>query len=170
MNDDGRVIVGAVGKPFGVKGDVYVHPDPDLDHEFPEGKVYLTDRGSLTCRHSRLHSGRRIVRFEEATDRGSAESLRGSVLLLPRAEIELEEGAYWVSDLVGAEVTDPDGGLVGVVERIEDAPAHDLLVVARPDGGEVLIPAIDEFIEIDDGDVIVHAIPGLLDLSQAEET
>jgi 16S rRNA processing protein RimM len=164
-----RVVVGAVGKPFGVRGDVYVHPDPDLDHDFPAGQVYETDRGTLRCAASRLHSGRRVVRFEQASDREAAEALRGTVLTVPRDEVPLEEGAFWVSDLEGAEVVDPNGDVVGVVEAVQDGLAHDLLVVARPDGGEVLIPVVDEFVEVTEDGIVVRPIPGLLDLSEADD-
>lgn len=164
-----RVVVGAVGKPFGVAGDVYVHPDPDLDHEFPVGQVYTTERGDLRCVRTRLHSGRRVMRFEGCEDREAAESLRGTVLTLPRSDIALAEGAYWVSDLQGAEVVDPQGALVGVVEAVQDAPAHDLLVVARPDGGEVMIPAVEAFVTVAEGKVVVRPIPGLIDPAEADE-
>lgn len=158
-----RVVVGAVGKPFGVGGDVYVHPDPDIDHDFPVGYVYETGVGPLTCVSSRLHSGRRVMRFEEAGDRQAAEGLRGTVLTVALAEVPLEDGAYWVADLLGLEVVDPAGDVVGVVEAVVDGLAHDQLVVARPDGGEVLVPAIEEFVSVEDGRIVVRPIPGLLD-------
>ena len=169
MGDD-VVIVGVVGKPFGVDGDVHVHPDADLEHDFPVGTVYDTERGELTVEATRLHGDRRLVRFGEAADRGAAEDLRGLALTLDRAALPLPEGAAWVEDVLGAEVVDEDGQVIGALERVLDTPAHDLLVVARPDGGEALIPAVEELVEIGRDRIVVRAIPGLLDADAAEDT
>lgn len=164
-----EVIVGAVGKPFGVHGDVYVHPDPDVAHDFPEGTTFEAGGQTLTVVESRLHAGRRLVRFAEADDRGAAEALRGTVLTLPRDAIELEEGAVWLDDVLGFDVVDEEGALIGVLENVLDSPAHDLLVVARPDGGELLVPAVDDVIEVGDDRIVVHRSAGLLDPDEAEE-
>lgn len=161
---DDAVVVGVVGKPLGVRGEVYVHPDPDLEHDFAAGSVYdLPDGRTLTVEATRLHGNRRVVRFAEAADREAAEDLRGTVLTIARRDVELAEGAYWAADIVGREVREAGGGLVGVVESTLDGAAHDYLVVARPDGGEVLVPVVPELVDVTDAGVVVHAIPGLLD-------
>lgn len=167
MGED--VVVGAVGKPFGIHGEVYVHPDPDVGHDFPPGTVYVAGGRTLTVARSRLHGRRRVVAFAEASDRGAAEELRGTVLTLSREDVELEEGAVWLDDVLGCEVVDADGALIGVLESVLDSPAHDLLVVARPDGGEVLIPAVDELVEIRPDRIVVEPPPGLLDADAADE-
>lgn len=167
MGDE--VIVGAIGKPFGIHGDVYVHPDPDLAHEFPEGTRYEVGGGGLTVVQSRVHAGRRLVRFAEASDRGAAEELRGAVLSLPRDAVELEEGAVWLDDVLGCEVVDAQGSLVGVLEAVLDSPAHDLLVVARPDGGELLVPAVEDLVEVKPDRIVVRDVAGLLDPGEADE-
>jgi 16S rRNA processing protein RimM len=165
-----QVVTGVVSKAFGIRGDTYVHPDPDIADEFPVGRTYtVTAAGrddapdSLTVAVSRLHSGRRLVRFEGVEDRSAAEALRGLVLSLDATEVTLEEDAFWASDVVGHDVVDGDGAVVGVVEGMMDGPAHDYLVVARVDGGEVLIPAVDDLVRIEPDRVVVHPIPGLLD-------
>lgn len=162
------VIVGVVAKPFGVHGDVYVRPDVDLDHEFPPGCSYETPGRTLTVERSRLHSGRRVVRFAGVGDRTGAEALRGLILQLPASQVTLAEDAFWTADLLGAEVVDDAGALVGVLEGTLDGPAHDYLVIARTDGGEVLIPVVDDLVDLRGDRIVVHAIPGLLDPDAAE--
>lgn len=169
MEAEPLAVVGVVGKPFGLHGDVYVRPDPDLDDGFPPGGAYhVADARpdvprTLTAAESRLHSGRRVVRFDGITDRASAERLRGAVLTVPRAEAALPEGLFWTADLVGREVTDPDGAVIGVVEGVLDGHAHDYLVLARPDGGEVLVPAVADLLEITGERIVVQVIPGLIE-------
>jgi 16S rRNA processing protein RimM len=166
MAAEALVVVGVVGKPFGLAGDVYVRPDPDLDDGFPEGRSYRTSGtgapSTLTVAVSRLHSGRRVVRFDDVNDREGAAALRGVTLAVPRDEVTIDADAFWASDLVGRDVVDDAGDLVGVVEQVVDGPAHDYLVLARPDGGEVSIPAVDALLDIGADRIVVHAIPGLL--------
>lgn len=64
----------------------------------------------------------------------------------------VEEDAYsdgdgfYASDLVGFTVFTPDGVTVGTVKALDDTTANVLFVVARPGGGEVLVPVADEFV------------------------
>lgn len=165
---EGRVAVGVVGKPFGLHGEVYVHPDVDFDLDFEPGLRCTAARGGapeamLVVADSRVHGGRLLVRFEGVDDRDAAEALRGTVLSLPREQVPLDEDAFWASDLLGREVVDDTGAVVGVVEGTLDGPAHDYLVLARPDGGEVLVPAVADLVDVGEERIVVHAIPGLLD-------
>lgn len=164
MEDADLVAVGLVGKPHGLRGEVYVLPDPDLPQQITAGRVFRSDRhGQLTLSGVRDHSGRTVVRFEGVDTREGAEDLRGERLLLPREEIELDDDGVWVEDLLGMEVVTDDGELVGVLESVTDGTAHDYFVVARPDGGEVLIPVVEEMVELDGERIVVRPIPGLLD-------
>ncbi|CAN5516896.1 ribosome maturation factor RimM [soil metagenome] len=159
-----QVIVGAVGKPFGIRGEVYVFADPDIGDEFEIGRGYDPDRGgSLVVAASRDHNGRRVVRFEGVADRTQAEALRGIVLRMPRARAVLAADAVWTDELLGRDVVDDDGAVVGVVEGVLDGTAHDFLVLARPDGGETLIPAVEALLDVSGEEIVVHAIPGLLE-------
>ncbi|MGH3666166.1 MAG: ribosome maturation factor RimM, partial [Egibacteraceae bacterium] len=69
-----RAVVGMVGKAHGLAGEVDVRPDPDIGEDFPAGRAYGSSRGGeLVVAASRLHSGRRLVRFEGVDDRDAAE-------------------------------------------------------------------------------------------------
>lgn len=162
MTDE--VVVGVVGKPFGVRGEVYVQPDRDLAHDFADGTAYAVSGGDpLVAAGTRVHGNRRLVAFVGVEDREAAEALRGTVLRLPRTDVALDDEARWAGDLVGREVRDEPGALLGVVEGFLDGPAHDYLVVARPDGGEVLVPLVEALVDLDGPAVVVRPIPGLLD-------
>lgn len=159
----GDVVVGVVGKPLGLRGEVYVRPDPDLDVAFEPGRSFGGSHGgALTVAASRQQGRRLAVRFRGVDDRSSAERLRGIVLTVPRDTVTLAGDAFWTADLLGREVVDDDGQLVGVVQSTLDGPAHDYLVLARPDGGEVLVPAVADLLAVTADRVVVHAIPGLL--------
>ena len=97
-----------------------------------------------------------LVAFRGIEGREQAEALRGAVLVAsPLADPE----ALWVHELIGAEVVDPAGAPIGVVEAVESNPASDLLVLR---GGR-LIP-LHFVIHHGPGRLTVDLPPGLLDL------
>lgn len=158
------MVVGVVGKPFGVRGEVYVRPDPDLDHDFAPGTTYETVTGPLVVAWTHVHGTRRLLRFEGVEDRDGAEALRGTALRLPRSDVPLEDDAFWTDEVLGREVTDEAGEVLGVLEAVADGTAHDYFVIARPDGGEVLVPAVAELVRVEADRIVVTVVPGLLDL------
>lgn len=163
-----EVVVGRVGKPFGTNGAVYVFADPDLGESIARDQVlHAEDHGPLTVASAKQHSDRLVVSFVGVSSRHAAEELRGTVLTTPRDTIELEEGMIWIADLQGRQVVDADGGLVGVVETVRDGHAHDYLVVARPDGGQALLPMVPEIVDYSGDPVIVTPPPGLLNPDEA---
>jgi len=158
------VLVGVIGKPFGLHGEVYVRPDPDVSHTLTPGTVYTSPGDHrLTLVAVREHADRLLVRFDGVTDRTGAERLRGVQLHVPRDVVAADADTFWTDDLLGREVVDADGVVVGVVGAVADGPAHDYLIVARTDGGEVMVPAVGDLLDITDEQVVVQPLPGLLD-------
>ena len=177
---DDRVVVGVVGKPFGVRGEVYVRPDPDIGCAFAPGEAYQVVRtdggvatadasgGQLVVAESREHRGRRLVRFDGVDGPEAAEAVRGAILTVERADVALDPDAFWVDDLVGREVVDERGGSVGRVVDVTDGAAHDYLVVEGPHG-EALVPAHADMVGIEGDRVVLRAPPGLVAADEAEE-
>jgi 16S rRNA processing protein RimM len=164
------VVVAVVGKPFGLEGEVYLYPDPDFGDAVAPGRCYAVDGwwNGLTVAGTRRHQGRQLASFREVADRDQAESLRGAELRLAKEALSLSADAFWVADLVGQEVVDEHGGLVGVVESARDGVAHDYLVIARPDGGEIEVPAVYELLRPGEDLLVLESVPGLVD--PAEQT
>ena len=161
-----RAVLGTVGKPFGLAGDVYVWLDADLGDNLVAGIVCDAGPRALEVAQVRRHRGRPVVRFVGVDHRDAALELRGLTLEVDRDQIAPDEDAIWTEDLLGREVVDAGGALVGVVDGVLDGAAHDFLVVARADGGEVLIPAVEELVDLTDP-VVVHGPPGLVDPAEA---
>lgn len=80
---------------------------------------------------------------------------------MPQAErAPLEEGAYYVDDLVGLAVEDPDGEALGTLEGVFLGAAQDIFRV-RTSRGDVLVPAVSEYVkEVDvPGGRVVMRLP-----------
>jgi 16S rRNA processing protein RimM len=157
---DARLLeVGRITKPHGVRGDVLVALITDRTDRLDPGSVLQTDRGPLTVVRSSRHQDRWIVQFEQFDDRSQVEDWRGVVLRAEPGGAPVEDGAYWVHELVGAEVVLADGTAVGRVEEVESNPASDLLVL---DGGQ-LVPVV--FVTAQEpGRITIDPPEGLLEL------
>jgi 16S rRNA processing protein RimM len=166
------VVVGRIGRPHGVRGEVTVEvrtDDPDL--RFVPGAVLRTDpaaRGPLTIVGVHWHSGTLLLRLEGIDSREAAETVRNTELLVDVADLpEIEDpDSYYDHQLVGLTARMPDGGELGEITAVRHE-AQDLLVVRRPEGGEVLIPfvsAIVPTVDLEGGYVVVDPPEGLLDL------
>jgi 16S rRNA processing protein RimM len=98
------------------------------------------------------------VRFEGIDDRDAAERIRGA-LLTAEPLPEPPAGEVWVHDVIGAEVVDRAGAVLGRVTSVEANPAHDLLVIDT----KVLVPMVF-VVDQSPGRLVVDVPDGLLDL------
>ena len=162
--------VGQIVRPHGIRGEVIVAVRTDEpERRFREGAVLVAGSSRLTVASVRPHLGRLIVTFEEVPDREAAEAVRGQELEVDSESIEAPEDPEEFHDhqLVGLEVVDTSGISIGVIRRVEHAPASDLLVVPLSDGRTGYIPFVREIVltvDLAGGKVIVDPPGGLLDL------
>jgi 16S rRNA processing protein RimM len=166
------VVVGRIGRPHGVRGEVTVEvrtDDPDL--RFVPGAVFATDppaRGPLTVVGRRWHREVLLLVIEGVESREAAEEIRNTELLLDVADLpELEDPeSFYDHQLVGLTAHLTDESELGEVVAVRHEGA-DLLVIRRPDGGEVLVPfvtAIVPTVDVAAGFLVVDPPEGLLDL------
>jgi 16S rRNA processing protein RimM len=143
--DSDDPIVGVVGAPHGVHGEVKVHPRTDVAERFRKGSRLLCDGvGELIVASVRGAAVVPIVRFEGHATRTDAERVRGRNLRVTRAEARraAKSGYLW-ADLLGLRAETADGESLGTVTEVIRAGETDVLVV-RAEGSrdELLFPAI----------------------------
>ena len=142
------VVVGRIGRPHGIRGDVTVEVrTDDPDARFAPGAVLLTDpadRGPLIVQSTGRSGQITLVHLRGVDDRDAAEALRGTLLQVDSDDLPglADADEYYDHQLVGLRVTDTSGTELGTVTDILHAPASPVLVVARPDGSEELVPFV----------------------------
>jgi 16S rRNA processing protein RimM len=183
-----QLVVGQIGRPHGIRGEVTVlvrTDDPDL--RFEPGSALATEpasRGPLTVAAARWHSGRLLIVFEGYADRDQAEELRGTLLVVDSADVgPAGPEEFRDHELIGLDVLTRSGEPVGVVTDVLHH-GQDLLVVGpaggRPEGrgpsaaggGEILVPfvaAIVPEVDVGAGRLVIDPPPGLLELGSAGE-
>lgn len=140
-----QIKIGYIIKGFGIKGELKVKILTDAPLErFQKGQQLHTDAaGVLKVRSFRLHQGYGLVSFEGYADLTQAEGLLKQSLYLSVDQIKREPGVY-AFDLLGLEVVDEEGHLLGHIEEVLDYPAHPVI---RVQGDRVwLIPYVPAFI------------------------
>lgn len=178
-DDDGpretlRLVVGRVGRAHGLRGEVTVEVrTDDPETRFAPGAVLDADparRGPLTVATGRVQGGRLVLRFDGVEDRTAAENLRNTLLIVEADPDELPDDPdeFYDHQLVGLSVVTVDGREVGTVAEMLHLPTQDLFAVTRPDGREVLIPFVEEFVpevDLEERTVLIDPPPGLLELA-----
>ena len=157
-----RLVVGRVGRAHGLRGEVAVRFTSNRPERAEPGSVLYAGERELVVVAARPHQGRMLVQFEHVDDRSAAEELLGVELTaapLAGGNAEIGDDEVWVHEVIGAEVRDREGAIVGTVVAVEANPAHDLLVL---DGG-ALVPMVF-VVEQHDGAVVIDPPDGLLDL------
>ncbi len=157
-----RLVVGRVGRAHGLRGEVAVRFSSNRPERAEAGSVLYAGDRELVIVAARPHQDRMLVRFDGVEDRTAAEALQGLELTGDRHrgdDAEIDDDEIWVHEVIGAEVRDRDGTVVGTVVAVEANPAHDLLVL---DGG-ALVPMVF-VVDQREGAVVIDPPDGLLDL------
>jgi 16S rRNA processing protein RimM len=191
------LVVGQIARPHGIRGEVVVelHTD-DPARRYAAGSVLQVDADQppsesepdpskaaesrvpgrrwrappkLVVHAARPHQSRLIVAFEGVDDRNTAEELRGRLLYVDSADAAPldDPDEFHDHQLVGLVAFSPDGERLGAVVRVEHAPAGELLVLQRPDGGSALVPCVKAIVtEVDlaGGRILMDPPEGLLEL------
>jgi len=129
-----RVVVGRVGKPHGLDGAFFVEQPSDDGRWFRTGaRLWVGDEELEVVTARRGAGGRPVIRLDREVSRGA--ELEVPVEALPPTE----EGEYYTFQLVGLEVVEEGGRLLGSVVRVEPGVANDALAL---DSG-LLLPIVE---------------------------
>ncbi len=166
---DDWIEAGAIVRPHGLKGEVVVDLARDLLEVVTESlELRVTGRREgervLTVERARNHKARKVVQFKGVSTVEDAEALRGWSVWLTREQIgPLEEGRWFVSDIIGIDVYTDGGEYLGKLAEVMHMPGNDVYVV-RNGEKEILLPVIDDVVrsvDIDSGRMVIHLMEGL---------
>lgn len=170
MSRTTQVVVGVVGRPHGVRGQVFIDVRTDEPaRRFQRGaKLQLSSGETVTIGTVTWQRGRLLLTFDGVPDRTAVEQLRGQQLLVdvPVDERPSEPEEYFDRQLVGLRVLDHAGDEVGEVAQVLHLPAQEVLLVRTHDGGERMVPFVSALVPDVDlvaGHVRLADVGGLLE-------
>ncbi|CDA88041.1 ribosome maturation factor RimM [Clostridium sp. CAG:230] len=162
--------VGVIANTHGIRGEVKVFPTTDDVKRFDYLKEAYIDAGKekikVEVSNVRYFKNLVIVKFKGIDNINDIERYKGKDLLVTRENaLPLEEGEYYLADIIGANVYTEDGILFGSLEDVIETGAN-LVYSVQHEGKEVLLPVIDDCVKevnVEEKKVIVHIMKGLLD-------
>jgi len=162
--------IGQIVNTFGIKGFVKVNPFVDDISRFDDlEKVFVKSNKEIKeykVEEVKYHKNMVLIKFKGIDRVEDAELLRNSYLEVDRENaIELEEGEYFIADLLGVDVITDENKALGKLEDIFNTGSNDIYVVKSEDGKQLLLPAISEVIKeinLEEKKIVVHLIEGLI--------
>ena len=157
---DKRIVIGKIVAPHGVRGDIRILPLTDKPEQFLDlDYLLLPDGKSLTVRNARFHKNMVLVSTKEVTNMDQAELLRDKDVSIYFKDLpDLEEGEFYVSDLIGLDVADEAGNKLGTFKDCQSTGVNDYYIVSVPGAKELLIPALKQYVKeinLEEGRIVV---------------
>lgn len=164
--------VGVLVKPHGVRGEMKVFPTTDDMKRFEdliEKDVFFDIKGKYEAHKIvsvKYFKQFAILQFEDITDMDMALKLKNIDIYVKREDaVELEEGEYYIADLLGLSVYLEDGSFFGKLKDVMETGANDVYVINTKEHGEVLVPVIDDCVkevDLENEKIIIHLMEGLI--------
>jgi len=124
--------IGIITKAQGIRGEVRVMPTTDDPSRFEllEGDFVRVGENSLKLTAARLQKNIVILKLEGVDDRNAAERLAGTRIFVPKEKaLPLDDGEFYIRDLVGLRAQTEDGEALGVLSRVLHTGANDVYVI-----------------------------------------
>lgn len=154
---EGMLEVGRIGKPHGVRGDLFVTFTSDVESRHEVGArltiVESTGPREIEIVSVRAQQDRHVIHFDGVDDRTLAEKLVNRFLYA--APVETDD-AVWVHELIGSRVVDTHGNEWGRCTGVIQNPAHDIVEI----DDSVLVP-MPFVVSCADGITIIDPPAGL---------
>jgi len=162
--------VGQIVNTFGIKGQVKVVPFTNDIERFDElRKVYIMNRKNrkeVEIENVKYHKNMVLLKFKGLDKIEDVEIFKNCYLEIDRKDGKpLEEGEYYIIDLIGLDVYTDEGTHLGKVDDIYNTGSNDIYVVKDELGKQILLPYIDDVIKeinLESHKIIVHLIEGLV--------
>ncbi|RDU22921.1 ribosome maturation factor RimM [Anaerosacchariphilus polymeriproducens] len=161
--------VGVITSTHGIRGEVKVFPTTDDVKRFKELKEIILETGKeqllLEIENVKFFKQFAILKFKGIDNINDIEKYKGKSLYVTREHaVTLEEGEYFIADMIGLEVWNEEEEKIGILEDVLLTGANDVYIIKKNDGKELLLPAIKECvldIDMKEKKMKVHVLSGL---------
>lgn len=162
--------IGQIVNTSGLKGVIKVKPFTDDITKFNNFKtIYISIKKELKefkIEQVRFSKNMVFLKLEGIDTIEEAENYRNLYLKIKRdKDEELEEGSYYIVDIIGCKVYTDEQKELGKVDDVFSTGSNDVYVVKDEVGKQILLPAIKEVIkniDIENKTITVHLLEGLV--------
>lgn len=173
FSEDKYILIGAISKAHGMKGEVKVYSYSGQPEAFSGYKsvTLVSHEGELSpllqVKKTRPQGKMAIMLFESVEDRNRAEYVEGMGVLVDKNDMpEIAEEEFYWHQLIGKKVLDKDNKELGNVVDMFSNGAQDLMVIHSDGATKIYVPFIEEIvIKFEDEYIQIDPPEGLLDLN-----
>lgn len=159
--------IGKIVNTHGIRGELKIQPWCDDAGVFDDLDCLIIDGSEREIERNRLHKSCHIVKLKGIESINDAERYKNKIVYVRRGWLSLPEGRYYITDILGLEVREENGRVLGKVGDVIKTGSNDVYVLNdTPDGKPVLIPVLSGVVlktDIDGGYIIVRLMKGLID-------
>ncbi len=163
--------VGVITSTHGVRGEVKVFPTTDDPQRFKKLKKVIMDTGKeqldLEIASVKFFKNMVILKFKEFDNINDVEKYKQADLLVTREHaVKLKPGEYFIVDLIGLKGISDEGEDLGELTDVIQTGANDVYVFSKTGEQDLLVPKIPDCVKdinLEEGTVLVHLLPGLRD-------
>ena len=159
---------GKIVGTHGVKGMVRIQPwADDVGFLCAFKRFFISEKKTETKICEIRPNGRVVIAKLSGVDSvESAEALRGYTVYIKREDANIQDGRYFVDELIGCNVFDAnENALLGVISDVSETGANDVWHIKK-DGKEYLVPAIESVIvsvDVENEVVKINVLEGIFD-------
>ena len=163
--------VGVITTTHGVRGEVKVFPTTDDPQRFKKLKQVILDNGKqqmdLEISSVKFFKNMVILKFKGLDNINDVEKFKQADLLVTRENaVKLQPGEYFIVDLIGLKGISDEGEDLGTLSDVIQTGANDVYVFSKEGQTDLLVPKIPDCVKdinLEEGTVLVHLLPGLRD-------
>ena len=162
-----KIKIGRVVNAVALRGEVKVYNYSGYKERYEELTRIIVDDKEYEIEKVRYQQHMVILKLSGINDRNAAESLKTKDVYITEDDLlELPENTFYIRDLIGLAVEDADSGKqLGSLKDVLQPSSQDVYVVELAGGGQIMIPAVSEFIKevnLKEGVISVHLIEGMI--------
>jgi 16S rRNA processing protein RimM len=167
--------VGFLRRAHGVHGEVIMEVLTDFPERLkPNTQVFVGGNYQpMMILSVRNHHDGLLIKFSGFNKPEDAKQYRNQLVYVTAADRpKLPKGQFYHHELIGVDVMDEEGKIIGKLSEIVQTGANDVYVVSRPDAKELLLPVIPSVVLDIDADrrlIRIHLMEGLIEESQEPE-
>src|SRR5574344_515284 len=163
------VLIGKIVNVHGIKGEVKIYPyTDDISNLLTIKEVYMDE--NLTSKYliqsSKVHKDMLITKFEGISNPEDAIKLKDKNIYILKSSLKkLDEGTYYICDLIGIQVFDVNENKIGILSDVQNVGSNDVYEIITLDKKKIYLPAIHDVIkkiDINSKKMYVEIMEGLI--------
>ena len=161
-----QIEIGKIVNTHGLRGHIKVEPWCDGIETYEYLNRVFINNFEYEIESVKLQKNLFLLKYTNLNSIEDAEKLKNKIIYANEEEMPpLPEGVFYIKDIIGLSVYDGDKFVGEIVDWIETG-ANNVYIIKRPDGKDVLIPAIDSVIKeinIENKKMSVNMLEGLME-------